>query len=154
MKFRNLIAAAAAAASLAMVAAPAADAASVSPHSFPYACGYGGPASSYRIGPDTRIDPGTTYCVIGYELAMQNDGNLVIYSESGALWSSGTWGHSGAYAKFQLDGNLVVYQSPNAPLWSTKTNGHQNATLEFTNSSGGDLIVRDANGGMLWDRYM
>ncbi|MER6567735.1 hypothetical protein ABT288_16485 [Streptomyces sp. NPDC001093] len=42
------------------------------------------------------------------------------------LWSTGTWGHSGAYATLQNDGNFVVYKSGGGPstggaLWSTDT---------------------------------
>ena len=63
---------------------------------------------------------------------MQSDGNLVVYAggggpgSGGALWSSGTWGNSGAYATVQDDGNLVVYKSGGGPgvgggLWSSGT---------------------------------
>jgi hypothetical protein len=41
---------------------------------------------------------------------IQEDGNFVIYSSSGAaLWSTHTQGHRDAYLCFQDDGNLVVY---------------------------------------------
>jgi hypothetical protein len=65
----------------------------------------------------------------GAYAAMQNDGNLVIYSSSGgALWATGTYGHSGAYAAMQNDGNLVVYKSGGGPgtggaLWASNTAG-------------------------------
>jgi hypothetical protein len=45
------------------------------------------------------------------QLVMQNDGNLVMYSNrtSQALWQSGTSGHPGASVTMQNDGNLVIY---------------------------------------------
>jgi hypothetical protein len=42
---------------------------------------------------------------------MQNDGNFVVYSKSGApLWATAT-GPNGSFVKLQNDGNLVVYQA-------------------------------------------
>jgi len=48
-------------------------------------------------------------------LAMQSDGNLVLYYSpfatwSQPIWSTGTYGNPGAYAAMQSDGNLVVYK--------------------------------------------
>jgi hypothetical protein len=49
---------------------------------------------------------------------MQGDGNLVLYdTASKPLWSSGTYGHPGAYAAMQDDCHLVVYGPAGAPLW-------------------------------------
>ena len=46
-----------------------------------------------------------------YELAMQDDGNLVWYGPKGALWASGTDGKGGHVAVVQSDGNFVLYNS-------------------------------------------
>ena len=57
---------------------------------------------------------------------MQLDGNLVLQDSTGrGLWSSRTYGHPGAYAVAQDDGNLVVYGSPGntQPLWASGTAG-------------------------------
>jgi hypothetical protein len=52
---------------------------------------------------------------------MQWDGNFVLYEPGGkACWSTGTWGHPGAYIVVQNDGNLVVYDNGSA-LWATNT---------------------------------
>ena len=57
-----------------------------------------------------------------YTLAMQTDGNLVLYyGSSQALWQSHTYGHSGAWVAMQGDGNLVVYAPGNVPLWQSGT---------------------------------
>lgn len=54
-------------------------------------------------------------------LAMQGDGNLVLYTPSGApLWASGTHGRPGAFLALQNDGNAVIYQG-STPRWATNT---------------------------------
>ncbi len=69
-----------------------------------------------------------------YQLAMQTDGNLVLYGNGRALWSSGTFGHPGAFLAVQADGNLVVYSAGVQPLWSTNTSG---------TGSGHSLVLQD-----------
>ncbi|WP_073817854.1 hypothetical protein [Kitasatospora sp. CB01950] len=91
----------------------------------------------------------------GSVLAMQPDGNLVMYLEgptgarvSTAMWSTGTYGNPGAYAFMQPDGNLVVYKQGSTAdadaLWSTRTwstpGGH--LTLNW-----GGMTVWPARGG-------
>lgn len=50
-------------------------------------------------------------------LQMDGDGNFVLRDENGAVrWQSYTGGGTGAYACFQYDGNLVVYNSAGQPL--------------------------------------
>jgi hypothetical protein len=80
---------------------------------------------------------------------MQTDGNLVAYLRPGgsgapAEWSSGTYGHPGAYAVMQSDGNLVVYSQSGGPatggaLWSTHTSGHPGAYADLQDD--GNLVV-------------
>ncbi|MDQ1532147.1 MAG: pseudomonalisin, partial [Microbacteriaceae bacterium] len=64
-----------------------------------------------------------------YQLIMQGDGNLVLYTQGRALWSSGTAGHPGSTAQFQGDGNLVVYGPDGAALWNAGSVGHPGSTL-------------------------
>jgi hypothetical protein len=54
-------------------------------------------------------------------LAMQTDGNLVIYNGTTPVWDSRTWGHPGAHLAAQWDGNMVIYTSNGAALWATNT---------------------------------
>lgn len=57
----------------------------------------------------------------GDYLAMQGDGNLVIYSAGGtALWQTGTFGYSGSFLALQDDENLVVYDG-GTPLWASSS---------------------------------
>ena len=62
-------------------------------------------------------------------LNMQEDGNLVVISLGHAIWASGTSGNPGAYAVMQGDGNLVVYSSSGAGLWASGTSGHGGASV-------------------------
>lgn len=88
-----------------------------------------------------------------YELAMQGDGNLVLYMLGGparAVWASNTGGHPGAVAVMQGDGNLVVYGPGGVPLWDSHTGGHPgNSTLAM--QSDGNLVIYGPGGVPLWD---
>jgi uncharacterized protein YkwD len=64
-----------------------------------------------------------------YTTYMQGDGNLVEYGNGRALWASNTSGNPGAFLAMQNDGNLVVYSRTSAPLWSSHTYGHGPSTL-------------------------
>src|ERR1700674_562870 len=60
-----------------------------------------------------------------FNMVMQSDGNLVLYTRNGrALWQSGTGGRGGVRVSMQTDGNLVVYSSANQPLWWSGTGGY------------------------------
>ncbi|MBV8799754.1 MAG: hypothetical protein JO208_08110 [Alphaproteobacteria bacterium] len=56
----------------------------------------------------------------GAKLAMQADGNLVIYAVDDApLWASNTEGNPGAVLRLQSDGALVIRSAEGHLLWST-----------------------------------
>jgi hypothetical protein len=85
-----------------------------------------------------------------FQLAAQNDGNLVLYKKSTgqALWSSGTYGRSIQYAIFQSDGNLVIYDPGNRPLWASGTD-NKGAT-RLTLQDDGNLVIYTAQNRPLW----
>jgi hypothetical protein len=70
-------------------------------------------------------------------LVEQNDGNLVIYRkrDGAALWSTGTYGHAGAYADISSAGNLEVVQN-GSQIWKNATGQAANAHV---------LVQDDAN---------
>jgi surface antigen len=92
-----------------------------------------------------------------YSLNMQSDGNLVEYVAGRALWATGTEGNVGDHVAMQTDGNLVVYSLKNTALWSSGTGGHSGAfdlTLLDTaglviNGRGGPLWSRQPQTGVL-----
>jgi hypothetical protein len=85
-----------------------------------------------------------------FQLAAQNDGNLVLYKKSTrqALWSSGTYGRSVQYTIFQSDGNLVIYDPSNRPLWASGTD-NKGAT-RLTLQDDGNLVIYTAQNRPLW----
>lgn len=73
-------------------------------------------------------------------LAMQTDGNLVIYCEGkGVLWQTGTNGHSIGGLSFQGDGNLVLYDQSEKPIWYSGTHGTDANKLVILNN--GNLVL-------------
>lgn len=74
-----------------------------------------------------------------YQLVMQTDGNLVLYSPTRAVWSSGTNGKGGARAFMQSDGNLVIYRSDWTPIWSSNTSG--NGASKLMPQVDGNLVL-------------
>jgi hypothetical protein len=56
----------------------------------------------------------------GHRLAMQHDGNLVIYnSNNGVVWAANRQGEP-RYAIMQNDANLVVYSTSGGAIWASK----------------------------------
>ncbi len=101
-------------------------AADPSPHTAALNCG--------ELGPGARLTPGEQLKSCGGRtlLAMQGDGNLVVYSAGGkALWSSGTQNHPGSKLAVQDDGNVVVYSPGGQALWwSGNTPAHAPCGLD------------------------
>lgn len=52
------------------------------------------------------------------DVYMQTDGNFVTYAFGKPTWHTGTYGNPGAYLAVQDDGNLVVYSATGRPLWN------------------------------------
>jgi hypothetical protein len=82
-----------------------------------------------------------------FKLAMQTDGNVVLYSSGVALWNTGTFSQDGLIFVMQTDGNLVLYSNTSCALWASNTSGHPGATLALQND--GNIVVYDG-GKALW----
>jgi surface antigen len=108
-----------------------------------------------NLGPclcgDTRVMHAGAYLLSPnrvYELVMQGDGNLVLYSGLHALWDSQT-STPGAYAVLQAtDGNLVVYSPAGAALWTAHVPNSPFDQLQM--QSDGNLVVYNAAGTAQW----
>jgi hypothetical protein len=68
-----------------------------------------------------------------YTLDMQTDGNLVEYKGSSVLFDTNTAGQPGNYLAMQSDGNLVLYNSGGAAVWNTATYGYDGAYVSLQN---------------------
>jgi Protein of unknown function (DUF2515) len=90
----------------------------------------------------------TFSCDQRFRFIMQNDGNLMLYEGSRALWGAGTNGKGGYVANMQTDGNLVVYDSAGRPLWASNTAGHGGSNLLVQND--GNVVIYDRGGHPLW----
>lgn len=66
-------------------------------------------------------------------LEMGADGNLVIYFKNGTTWSTNTQGNPGSRLTLQTDGNLVLYNASNTPIWNTVTFQNPN-NLNYVNN--------------------
>ncbi|WP_328723481.1 polymorphic toxin-type HINT domain-containing protein [Streptomyces sp. NBC_00247] len=97
------------------------------------------------------IPSGTSLTSGSVRLAMQADGNLVLtgLATGKTIWSSGTSGNPGAYAKFSTDGNLVVYTTAGVQKWTTGLTATTGATFRVGQDS--TVAVVAANGStLLW----
>jgi hypothetical protein len=83
-----------------------------------------------------------------YTMAMQSDGNFVLYDGNRSLWQSGTSGRGGAWVSMQGDGNLVVYNSANRPLWWSGTAGHGGSRLAV--QTDGNAVIYNSANQALW----
>jgi hypothetical protein len=83
-------------------------------------------------------------------LLMQGDGNLVLYTGSGAVWATGTQG-AGNAAAMQEDGNLVVYSHDGVPLWDSHTWGTPGAFLKVQDD--GKLVIYRPDLGVAWQSW-
>ncbi|MEU3911054.1 hypothetical protein [Streptomyces sp. NPDC029721] len=131
-----------------MTVAPAANAG----YPFPYGCQYRKQTGEgdWVFNGGFGTTHGEYICVQNYELAMQEDGNLVIYNNTATpIWSSNTWNHSGSTFTFQTDGNLVVYAAGGGPaLWSSGTWGNPGSTLAFQQD--GNLVIYNSSHQAIW----
>jgi hypothetical protein len=110
----------------------------------------GAPAGCGAIKPGQGLEVGQSFksCDSRFTLAMQSDGNLVLYEGSKALWATGTNGKAGFVANMQTDGNFVLYDTHGKALWSSGTYGHAGAYLAV--QTDGNLVVYSGS-TPLWD---
>jgi hypothetical protein len=103
-----------------------------------------------------------------FKLAMQGDGNLVLYviddstlplditqgSYTKPIWASETQGiSSGKSCVMQTDGNLVIPKNtPFASIgFATGTSGHEGQNAFLRVQDDGNLVIYLPNGAHIWD---
>jgi len=74
-----------------------------------------------------------------YHLALQSDGNLVLYHSGAPVWWSGTVGAAVKLAVMQPDGNFVIYDVNNNPVWNTGTAGKPGSFLNVQDD--GNIVI-------------
>ncbi|MFD4398905.1 hypothetical protein [Kitasatospora sp. NPDC058397] len=80
-------------------------------------------------------------------LAMQGDGNVVLYRDTTPIWVAKGAIPDGNILVMQGDGNLVVYSAANTALWASNTGGNPGAELAVYNEG---AIAVQLNGKILW----
>jgi hypothetical protein len=81
------------------------------------------------------------------KLVMQRDGNLVITDKKDRPLWAATTSGTGNTARFQDDGNLVVHNSAGKPVWATQTSGHPGAVLVL--QADGNVVIKSGE-SVLW----
>ena len=85
-----------------------------------------------------------------YRLALQSDGNFVLYWESQPIWNSGTRGDAPDHLIMQNDGNLVLYQGLQV-LWSSKSGGGVRSNGYYLSlQNDGDAIIYSPANKPIW----
>ncbi len=85
-----------------------------------------------------------------YTLILQShDGNLVLYEGKKVLWNAITENKDAQEAKMQTDGNFVIYNSKNEPIFASNTQGNTGAFLLLTDEGTITIISHDKS---LWTR--
>lgn len=100
--------------------------------------------SGERLFPGQQVSSPSGSARLLYQL----DGNLVIYSDRGALWHSGTEGAALGMVTMQGDGNLVLYTADGQAVWASDSHGYDNAYLSLDDA--GTLRVVSQHGVTLW----
>ena len=84
-----------------------------------------------------------------YRLVMQNDGNLVLYWETHAIWASNTRHHGGDFATLQGDGNFVIYSGHHA-IWASGSDRGGNSAYILSVQNNGNVVTRSPSGTPIW----
>lgn len=83
-----------------------------------------------------------------YHLNFQEDGNLVLYNNAGAvMWATQTNGAPATELRMQPDGNLVMYGNGQT-IWASNTAGHPGAQLRVQND--GNVVIYSPRQRVLW----
>ncbi|MEU5347815.1 protein kinase [Streptomyces sp. NPDC020766] len=81
------------------------------------------------------------------KLAMQQDGNLVITDAKDRPLWAAMTSGAGNTARFQDDGNLVVLNSAGEPVWASQTFGHPGAVMVI--QADGNVVIKSGD-AVLW----
>lgn len=85
-----------------------------------------------------------------FEFVYQGDGNLVLYQQGSPIWHTGTHGRAAGQVVMQHDGNFVMYDVNNVPIWSSDGSyGHAGAWLIVQDD--GNVVIYSNEGIALWD---
>lgn len=107
-------------------------------------------ADTLEAGADLAVGQELSSANGRHRLAMQQDGNLVLYSEGSPVWATDTAGRGAVRAEMRADGNLVLADGAGQAIWAAGSDGHDGARLFLGDNR--DLSVRDSS-GVLWSSH-
>ena len=81
-------------------------------------------------------------------LRLQEDKNLVLYKDHKVVYPFPNALGRGHHATMQTDGNFVLYDHNDGPVWDSDTDGHPGAYLAIQDD--GNMVVYDKNHHRLW----
>ena len=89
-----------------------------------------------------------------YKLKLKENGELDIYCASQYIWSSNTAGSNATKLHFQNDGNLVLYTESGSTVWETDTNTEYGYVPEKVDKvvlqDNGNLVMSFPNNDVKW----
>lgn len=86
-----------------------------------------------------------------YRFTLQQDGNLVLYSNSTAVWNSGTFGRPSHHLFIQRDGNIVIYDANSRPIWHTSSFGQNTSQLVVQDD--GNVVLYGPRDEVFWQTF-
>ncbi|KAI0519194.1 hypothetical protein KFK09_006636 [Dendrobium nobile] len=102
-----------------------------------------------RLNAGQSLNPGQSLAEGAYLFIMQQDCNLVLYDNGGAVWSSGTNGQaSDCILTMQTDGNLVIYSNGDA-IWASNTN-RQDGDYYLILQRDRNVVIYDNANNAIW----
>jgi hypothetical protein len=114
-----------------------------------WSTGTGGLPNCGTLLPNAYLSTGEMLrsCDGRFVLAMQGDGNLVLYFNNRALWASNTAGRPAVGVGMGIKGDLVIYGDRGTFIWDTGTFDNPGAALSLQND--GNVVIYK-NGRALW----
>ncbi|KAI0519205.1 hypothetical protein KFK09_006647 [Dendrobium nobile] len=108
------------------------------------------PASAdNRLNANQLLEPGQSLAQGAYLFIMQQDCNLVLYDNGGAVWATGTNGQaSDCVLNMQNDGNLVIYSDSNV-IWASNTN-RQDGDYFLLLQRDRNVVIYDNANNAIW----
>ena len=89
-----------------------------------------------------------------YKLKLKENGELDIYCAAQDIWSSNTANSNATKLHFQNDGNLVLYTESGSPVWETDTNIEYGYVPEKVDKvvlqDDGNLVMSFPNNEVKW----
>ncbi|MEV1024688.1 mannose-binding protein, partial [Streptomyces sp. NPDC050264] len=103
--------------------------------------------STATVSAPSALEVNQAWTTNRIRMVMQADGNLVVYNEKDKPIWASMTFGANHRAIFQSDGNLVIHNGDDRPIWASKSHGHEGAQLLLRADA---KVVIVYNGGVIW----